>query len=908
MARTDYHEKVDIGLSLLREGLLPFVEQCMKKHYGSEWLSQPEVESIIRKGKRKKEKKPHLDTYALLKIIGHNSLWDAVFKDNLDWEIRSIVYEVQNIRNNAKHDEEFNNDDAFRALDSIARLLKKVSPETEKVAEVEKMRDEVLRERFEDEEKATVATQSAVRTVSQPAPVENPIPNEYMSRSQQIEEIIKQRQPLVAKIKAVESNLNSLADDLEGLERRRMHLVGKLNDQNISDRLNSINFSAVRYAVSRERDDLEKLRKRLSRDTLNIGVVGLMGQGKSTWLQSISGLTNEVIPALRGGACTAVRSTICYQEGETYAEVTVHSEDSFLKEVISPYYLELGLGAEPKTLSDFAQPLPEFSARDATLASMYEHLKGDYHENLQQYRDLLKSGAPRKLPPVPQGEIEQYVSQRRNERGDLISFVHLAVREVKIFCRFPNQEVGQIALVDVPGLGDTRLGDEQLILETLGQEVDLVLFVRRPDRLRYGWEKRDTDLYKTAYQALNKLEKRAFMILNRVTGSDDNMEACQKHQATLGDKHINVVSCEIVDCSNSEQANQFLDKVLDYLADNITGLDDEYARGYQERLQKLQRDVNAELDKARQDWTAGLSPDDFNEYEKFGRLFKELWRNLTRGLEELLDEFDWEQKPEEEDQFKQQVALVIENCKNDAGLPQIDEIINLRFELGDWQQAYARYLHDVRTHLTRHFESMNNGLQNYVEQAKSQVSEVLVEKAHLGNLTNARGPEFLKIMAEVIPDRLLRLKQAFQTLSEFEMTYRSNFRYLIRPHLNTLNPNKADLRLKPVTGVENRQEKAKEILDYLETLQEEAVFRCETALADLYSEPVKAVFIEVEEFVDQVLRARNVEEDWRNYIFQEKAQIWPAEFGGGEEGNDRQEWLNLVEQAASANQPMQFLN
>ena len=68
-----------------------------------------------------------------------------------------------------------------------------------------------------------------------------------------------------------------------------------------------------------------------------------MRQGKSTFLQSLSGLTDDEIPACKGGACTAVRSKIYHHDGETRATVTLHSEDSFLKEVIAPYYKDLNL-------------------------------------------------------------------------------------------------------------------------------------------------------------------------------------------------------------------------------------------------------------------------------------------------------------------------------------------------------------------------------------------------------------------------------------------------------------------------------------------------------------------------------------------------------------------------------------
>jgi hypothetical protein len=51
-----------------------------------------------------------------------------------------------------------------------------------------------------------------------------------------------------------------------------------------------------------------------------------MKQGKSTLLQTLSGLSDDEIPARSGKACTAVRSTIYHQpENSTEALVTFHN-------------------------------------------------------------------------------------------------------------------------------------------------------------------------------------------------------------------------------------------------------------------------------------------------------------------------------------------------------------------------------------------------------------------------------------------------------------------------------------------------------------------------------------------------------------------------------------------------------
>ena len=733
------------------------------------------------------------------------------------------------------------------------------------------------------------------------------------NRSETIVKIIEKRQPLVKRITDVQERLKFLVDAILALDKHRYQLQQQLNIPHICDRLSTLDFSPLIVQINAQLDELRQLKLRFSRKTINIGVVGLMGQGKSTFLQSISGLTNDEIPAWRGGACTAVRSTICHHPTETYIEVILHSEQTFIEEVITPYYHELDLGDPPTNLDEFANPLPQFGSTSATKKSMYEHLKSDYHKNFTLYRHLLRRSSSLQLSEISKRLIHQYVTQQRNSKGDLISCDHLAVREVRIFCPFKNPDISKIALIDVPGLGDTRLGDEKLILETLGNEVDLVLFIRRPDRLRYGWEKRDTDLYKSAAERVNNLENRSFMILNHVSGNDDNLEACQKHQTTIRDRHIDVIRCEIADCANPQQVHAILDLFLTYLVNNITYLDEQYARTYQKRLNQLQIVINAKLEKARKTFCQGGPICDINEHGKFLRLFNKLWSNLSRSLEELIYRLDLTRHTSDDSLFKTQVEAIMQNCKTDTGIPTddpINEIIERRFEEGDWQTTYAKYLHEIRNHLTRNLASLDQGLQEDVEYAKSQVTEVLVKDGCLAALTDARGSEFLKFMVSILPDKLARLKQAFQTLADFQMSYKANFHYRIRPHMDNLNPDKTNLRLSPSSPVESREFKANEIITYLETLQEECVFKCQHALEDLYSEPRQAAFAQVEEFVDQVLRAKDVKNEWQIFIFQERAQIWPFEFRQDRESEDRQQWLALVDQAVAANQlkELQFLN
>src|SRR5207248_8801414 len=75
--------------------------------------------------------------------------WNAVFRQTLGQADRSLVSELRDARNRWAHQEPFSTDDAYRALDSAARLLTAVSaPQAE---ELDRLKMELLRVRFDEQ-------------------------------------------------------------------------------------------------------------------------------------------------------------------------------------------------------------------------------------------------------------------------------------------------------------------------------------------------------------------------------------------------------------------------------------------------------------------------------------------------------------------------------------------------------------------------------------------------------------------------------------------------------------------------------------------------------------------------------------------------------------------------------------
>ncbi len=141
-------ERVGRALDILREGLYPFVEREMRSAYNKYWENH--ALSHLREDhnlKRTTASRLQNDVTDLINVIFGE--WHNVFKKTLGNAERNLVGELKVIRNDWAHGNNFTTDDAYRALDSTARLLSSISaPQADTV---EKQKQELLRLRFEEQ-------------------------------------------------------------------------------------------------------------------------------------------------------------------------------------------------------------------------------------------------------------------------------------------------------------------------------------------------------------------------------------------------------------------------------------------------------------------------------------------------------------------------------------------------------------------------------------------------------------------------------------------------------------------------------------------------------------------------------------------------------------------------------------
>jgi predicted AAA+ superfamily ATPase len=144
---TSNHERVGRTLDLLKDALRPFVEREYEAKYGASWRTQA-VQVLSRSDVRDLNGQTHLDVTALITLMWYQ--WNEVFAGTLGQAERSLVGELRDVRNRWAHQHAFSTDDTYRALDTAHRLLTALSA-AEQAREVDRMRQEILRLRFEEQ-------------------------------------------------------------------------------------------------------------------------------------------------------------------------------------------------------------------------------------------------------------------------------------------------------------------------------------------------------------------------------------------------------------------------------------------------------------------------------------------------------------------------------------------------------------------------------------------------------------------------------------------------------------------------------------------------------------------------------------------------------------------------------------
>lgn len=306
-------------------------------------------------------------------------------------------------------------------------------------------------------------------------------------------------------------------------------------DPNAMAAFNQIDYITAIQKIDIAIDNLSMLQKRFQRESVRIAFIGYERQGKSTFLQSMTGLPNEVIPAYDGTSCTGAVSVIHNQKTQTpfRAEIEFYTVPEFLNNVKAK--LEM-LMPERKF---YLNSLDDLSTIDVSgyvgtdKTEMEKLIKNNIIEHRHTYGPFLGKGV---IELSDKDEVMKFVAQYREytDKAEIPSdaspndikervkeqnpdgspkqivwrhmyYWYLAVKSVNIYCEFPNQDCGRIEFVDTVGLGPSVNADavEKEMFRVLREDCDGAIDVFCPANTGGSVPEREERIYNKLMENLS---------------------------------------------------------------------------------------------------------------------------------------------------------------------------------------------------------------------------------------------------------------------------------------------------------------------------------------------------------------------------------------------------------------------
>jgi len=558
---------------------------------------------------------------------------------------------------------------------------------------------------------------------------------------------------------------------------------------------------------------LKKIESRLTRPTINIGISGQARVGKSTLLQTISGLSDEQIPTGKGLPVTAVRSRIFNSLNSSNALVRLHNFSSFRDMVLAPYHKELGLTTVPKTLEEFSNYsypesinfLDKEKQREANLISLLRRIR-EMQQALQSYKNDLE-GEER---TVELSELRQYVAYPSNEQQNKPDCPrrYLAVKDVEIYCNFPKIQVKKLGLIDLPGLGELAADLETHHLQGLENSVDIVLLVKRPTEEKSFWEECDGNTLKLLDKARGAIANRGdFVIIVINDGgvsserSNDLFDNIRRQvNEDQNNKYYQVIRC---DAYNPDSVHgKLLEPVLKHIAARLPEMDSEVitdtfsqCAGVAEKTIRLITDLEKAITCQIQ-----IIPVIYEELHKKTFLLRENIANDIRGI--VKDLFHEARKDPQNDEADSEgfISATERTYKNilqwiDNGFGKgedvwrKDALRKIQTDNDNISRFTVDELNSIRVKISIMYCEIDLFLNEQINLLWIQIAEILNKylgillKETIGN----QALQKLCCLLEEASEPCNGLKESVQELINLNIQYRTHIHPMVRRCLDTLN-------------------------------------------------------------------------------------------------------------------------
>ena len=707
------------------------------------------------------------------------------------------------------------------------------------------------------------------------------------------------------------TQLTSALDDLRAHPKTPEGVRGSLTLAQASDLRRDAAALVEMYRV---------VQTRLERPTINIGVSGAARVGKSTLLQSMTGLGDDQIPTGSGIPVTAVRSRIYHSPALHRAVVRLHTVQSFLDEVVGPLHAKLGFAVRANSLDEFRG----WKYADAPAGEM-EHRRRleDVQRSLDSFAAHLtgwRAGHRRPVPAAALGRVpdERRAHGRRDGRDPGEQALPRRARHPHRRAVPRARSSTSSASWTSPGLGEIDPDAEQRHVDGLRNEVDVVLIVKRPVQGMAYWGDNDLQAVSLIDQARGFVrDRRDFLslVVNAGTVDDPHLVTSLtddiRRQVNNGQdgRFITVYGADAA--SADSVVDDLLQPLLTALAQSLPRMDRQIAEGVTsaaaalaDRLRTAVADVERARRSRRQRQTVAPAED-------LDQRVHDLRQDLAVGLTAYVTELHQLAAGDQDDEDF--VAAV------DASHRAVVAWIDSGFGEGQeaWCRAAARtmttdknaapftvhQLNRIRVEIGRRFGTLNDFFSHRIEEVWTRLATTIAASTGelLGGVEGRAALERLARYLDEGTEPCPALTGALEDVLDIRLEYRTQLYPKVRAQLGdllnfeTTNPLTGE-RQDQIT-VSTDEAGALLLFRFVTARAHQAAYQIRKALLQEAVSPSVVVHAFAEQFEDDLIRSADAEREFKRFARSYRDLLWPGVYEGIELDDAR---VGRVRRAAAA--------
>lgn len=758
--------------------------------------------------------------------------------------------------------------------------------------------------------------------------------------TQQIEEILDKRlgRGLYAgrgRLQIIEARIVNLAmvkrriEELDALVATIKNQISEKNgeyfnmlvaDPDALSQMEVVSCANAKDKVSELIDALELLKKRFEREAIRIAFIGRERQGKSTFIKTITGLNDKVIPAYSGNSCTGAVSVI-----HNVQNVTDESGNPVDVKVVAEYYdtakfLEMVNEKLNRFFPDGSQKvgrleqieslnLPETLAGNQSTKLIAEYLKfkTSIVDNYDKYSHLIGVGIRNYYD---EDEIAQHVAQYeefdhdvpgshevRKDDGTIVYqldyYKYVAVKNVNIYTAFEIETTKKLELVDTIGIGSSAdsAAIETEMYRVLREDCDAAIDMYRPD-VTPNYPQEQADLLDNLIDKLSDREPEKWIVyvLNKITNgfykNAASAEAVLKTAENIisGKNPKPVAWTRAIDGTIFEDVrDELVSPLLSLIAENLDELDQNLI----DRTDNLCKEAYNEclkLVKAANTVTsagAGISADAMSLFDE--KLYKELLKAFGYAMNQI-DQKGYATKRDTEcSQLEQAYANIIDEI--DVYIPD-EEVILERFETGalvTQNQMFEEYVEQMRNDIFAAFENVNEDvLHPLQEKVKSDLIQILYNEGLMKNLPTPSDTPSIEWLREIIDnyiseDKYPSLFKAMRFILDYQINIEGLVEYNVTKSLYVLDKTHAEFIKYQGEFTEDFEQKASDVWQELCNRLTPVQTRLRDWISSFTLIPSHSFYSRVHKFHVKVMTDEEGREDFRRFYRNNMGMIWSAE-------------------------------